>query len=99
MPCVCQKARRNGKGTMGQSVQLRTLIGRDASMLLGSFTAYFAHGLLVVGAPESVDPHNDWDPALQDIHAVSDSIFVGVVDAAGGPLSVTCLEDSNVNTD
>jgi hypothetical protein len=67
-------------------------------MLLGAFTAYLGHGLLVVGAPESTDPHDGWDPATENIHAVSDSIFVGVKDADSGFVTVTCIEGLVVET-
>jgi hypothetical protein len=61
-------------------------------MLLGALTARFTHGLMIVAAPESTDPHDDWDPASEPAHAGPDSIYVGVLSAASGLVSVECFE-------
>ncbi len=68
-------------------------------MLLGSFSAGFSHGLLVVSAPESANAHNGWDAAAEGVHAGPDSIYVGVMDTASGLVSVACVEDADVNTE
>ncbi|GAB2810447.1 hypothetical protein GCM10027176_13840 [Actinoallomurus bryophytorum] len=68
-------------------------------MHLGAFTARFSHGLLVIAAPESVDPHEDWDAAAVSIHAGPDSVYVGVRETASGLVMVSCVEASEVTTD
>lgn len=67
-------------------------------MLIGSFVARFSYGLLVIAAPESMDPHGDWDPAEQRIHAGPDSIYVGVRDTAAGLVKVVCTEGEGGET-
>ncbi|MBQ1065561.1 hypothetical protein [Micromonospora chalcea] len=57
-------------------------------MLLGAITARFAHGLLIIAAPESSDPHDDWDPVSEPFHAGLDSVYVGVLSAPSGLVSV-----------
>jgi len=68
-------------------------------MLLGSFSARFSHGLMVVSAPESADTHDSWDAAAEVVHAGPDSIYIGVMDAASGLVSVRCIEGPDVDTD
>jgi hypothetical protein len=68
-------------------------------MLLGEFKAAFTHGLLVIAAPESVDAHEEWDPARSLVHAREDSIYCGVADAATGLVHVTCVEEATIETD
>lgn len=65
-------------------------------MLLGSFVAGFQHGLLIIAAPESVDTHDTWDPSVESVHAGPDSLYCGVRPAAGGLVSVTCIEDDEI---
>jgi hypothetical protein len=67
-------------------------------MLLGAFTARFNFGLLVIAAPESRDPHIEWDPARTSVHAGKDSIYLGVRQTASGLVSVTCVEDHDEET-
>ncbi|MFL6077090.1 MAG: hypothetical protein ACJ73S_27160 [Mycobacteriales bacterium] len=62
-------------------------------MLLGAFTIRLGYGLLVVSAPESTDPHDDWDAATQPVHAGPDSLYIGVQQAATGPVTVRCLAE------
>lgn len=61
-------------------------------MLLDSFRAGFAHGLLIVSAPDSLDDHDDWDPGESPVHAGPDSLYIGVQQDATGLVSVECLE-------
>jgi hypothetical protein len=68
-------------------------------VLLGGFTAPFAHGLLVVAAPESADPHDGWDVAEHHIHAGRDSLYCGVRQAASGLVTVSCVEAEAVQTE
>lgn len=68
-------------------------------MLLGEFKVAFAHGLLVIAAPESTDAHEKWDPNYALLHVGGDSIYCGVADAATGLVRVTCVEASTVETD
>ena len=62
------------------------------AMLAGSFQARFSFGLMVVAAPESTDPHDDWDPRAEIVHAGPDSLYIGVRDTASGLVTVTCFE-------
>ncbi|WIX77230.1 hypothetical protein QRX50_38425 [Amycolatopsis carbonis] len=59
----------------------------------GSAVARFAFGLLVIAAPDSQDDHAGWDAATEAVHAGNDSLYVGVRDAASGPVGVTCVEE------
>jgi hypothetical protein len=52
-------------------------------------TARFAHGLLIIAAPESSDPHDGWDPVTEPVHGGPDSIYVGVLSAPSG---LACVE-------
>jgi hypothetical protein len=62
-------------------------------VLVGAVETGFSHGLLIVAAPESVDAHNDWDPATELVHAGPDSLYIGVLDAAGGLVRVECYDE------
>jgi hypothetical protein len=64
----------------------------ENDMLLGSFAARMPYGLLVIASPESTDPHVGWDAATESVHAVGDSIFVGVQQAASGLVKVDCYQ-------
>jgi hypothetical protein len=65
---------------------------REGRVLLGSLKARFPFGLLVIAAPESEDPHSDWDAATQPVHARPDSLYVGVQQAASGLVSIECFK-------
>ena len=65
-------------------------------MLLSSVEASFPYGLLVVAAPESTDPHNDWDASTETVHARPDSLYIGVRQAASGLVKVRCFEDEEL---
>jgi hypothetical protein len=68
-------------------------------VLLGQFKASFAHGLLVIAAPESTDSHDGWDTATKPFHAGPDSIYCSVQPEASGLVDVSCHEgndDSNI---
>lgn len=64
--------------------------------LYGAAIARFAHGLLVISSPDSVDAHSDWDPSVEPIHAGPDSIYVSVQQAVSGPVAVTCVVGPHV---
>lgn len=68
-------------------------------MLLRMFKAGFAHGLLIMAAPESTDSHDDWDAATEVVHAGPDSIYCGVMDQASGLVEVSCCEDEEPDPD
>src|ERR1700709_489672 len=64
-------------------------------MLLGGVTGRFAHGLLIVAAPESRDHHADWDPRASSVHAGPDSLYISVQQEASGAVTVTCIEEED----
>lgn len=68
-------------------------------MLLGAITARFAHGLLILAAPGSSDPHDDWDPVNEPVHAGSDSIYIGVLSAPSGLVGVECFDGEDYPSD
>jgi len=68
-------------------------------VLLGGITTGFAHGLLIVAAPESTDTHESWDPKTQVAHGGPDSIYLGVRDAAMGLVHVECRNDQDRQVD
>jgi len=57
----------------------------------GAVSSRFAHGLLIVSAPESRDAHEDWDPAVDVVHATPDSLYVAVQQAATASVWVACV--------
>ncbi len=57
----------------------------------GGGLARFAHGLLVVASSDSVDSHDSWDPGQESVHAGTDSLYVSVVPAATGYVTVICI--------
>jgi hypothetical protein len=63
-------------------------------MLIGALTAGFAHGLMVIAAPESKDSHDDWEPSRQPVHAGPDSMYIGVQSSASGLVSIECHDAS-----
>lgn len=68
-------------------------------MLVCSVETSFPYGLMVVAAPESTDPHDDWDAATEVVHARPDSLYVGVRQAASGLVKVKCFEDEAPQSD
>lgn len=60
--------------------------------LYGACVARFTFGLVVVSAPASTDAHSDWDPSVQPLHAGPDSLYVSIRPAAGGLVSIACVE-------
>jgi hypothetical protein len=81
-----------GQTFMAGTALLSVITGRWTCMLLGGVTGRFAHGLLIVAAPESRDPHEDWDPRASTVHAGPDSLYISVQQEATGPVTVTCIE-------
>ena len=65
---------------------------REVTMLVSSVETSFPYGLMVVAAPESTDPHDDWDAATETVHARPDSLYIGVRQAASGLVKVRCFE-------
>jgi hypothetical protein len=65
-------------------------------VILGSITASFAHGLLIIAAPESTDAHDSWDAATQAVHGGRDSIYVSVRQSASGLVQVECREGDGI---
>lgn len=61
-------------------------------MLFAACTVRFAHGLVVVASPGSVDVHEDWDAATDVVHGGPDSLYVAVRQAASGPATVRCVQ-------
>jgi hypothetical protein len=59
--------------------------------LLASVSWRFAHGLLVVESSDSADPHGGWSPAVDPVHAGEDSLYVAVLPAASGFVTLTCV--------
>jgi hypothetical protein len=68
-----------------------SLLASESSRFLGGCLASFPHGLLVAAAPESVDTHAGWDPSSTLVHAGSDSLYIGVQQAASGLVGVACI--------
>ncbi|WP_432854090.1 hypothetical protein ACQPXB_19370 [Amycolatopsis sp. CA-161197] len=59
----------------------------------GSAVARFAFGLLVIAAPDGQDDHDGWNAATEIVHAGRDFLYVGVRQAASGPVWVICVEE------
>lgn len=64
---------------------------------LGFVSSRFPHGLLVVSDPGSRDSHDDWDPAREAVHAGPDSLYVSVLQAASGLVSVIVAERGEID--
>lgn len=62
--------------------------------LLGSFTAFFDHGLLLIEDLESSAAHEGWDSATEYVHFDADSLYVAVQSVVDGPVSVTVYRNS-----
>jgi hypothetical protein len=67
----------------------------EAFVLRGGITTSFAHGLVIVAAPESTDTHESWEPRTAVAHGGPDSIYLGVRDAAMGLVQVECRDDED----
>jgi hypothetical protein len=68
-------------------------------VILGSITASFAHGLLIIAAPESVDAHHSWDAATEAVHGGPDSIYASVQQAATGLVTIECRNGGDFESD
>jgi hypothetical protein len=62
--------------------------------LLGSFVAFFDHGLLMIEDSESSAAHAGWDAATQYVHFDQDSLYVAVQSVVDGAVTVTAYRDS-----
>lgn len=45
-----------------------------------------------------MDSHDDWDPAVEIVHAGTDSLYIGVQDAAMGMIMVIVAERGSVSS-
>jgi len=61
--------------------------------LLGTFTAFFDHGLLMVEDLESNAAHEGWDAATEFIHHDRDSLYIAVQSVVDGAVSVGVYRD------
>jgi hypothetical protein len=67
--------------------------------LVGSFTAYFDHGLLLIEESGSVAAHEGWDAATEYTHFDNDSLYVAVQSVVDGPVAVTVYRNSAPETE
>ncbi|GAA3817400.1 MULTISPECIES: hypothetical protein [Amycolatopsis] len=56
--------------------------------LIGSLTAYFDHGLLLIEDSESSADHRGWDASIDYVHFDTDSLYVAVQSVVDGPVEV-----------
>lgn len=56
--------------------------------LIGRATFFVHHGLIMIEDPESAFHHDDWDPALEDVSAGPDSVYLSVQPAVDGPVEI-----------
>jgi hypothetical protein len=68
-------------------------------VLLAAITARFAHGLVILAAPDSNDAHENWDPATEPVHGGPDSVYVSVVSAPSGLATIECFDGTDFPQD
>jgi len=71
----------------------------EVTMLVSAFETSFPYGLMVVVAPESTDPHEDWDASTETVHARPDSLYISVRQASSGLVKVKCFEGEELRPD
>ncbi|MFD7655510.1 hypothetical protein ACFV4N_16185 [Actinosynnema sp. NPDC059797] len=76
---------------------IRSEIGIFES-IVGAVVGRCPYGLLVVADRDSVDSHGDWDPAVEIVHAGTDSLYIGVQDAAMGMIMVIVAEGGSMSS-
>lgn len=60
----------------------------ESDNLIGCFTAFFDHGLLLVEDADTTAVHDGWDAATQPVHFDTDSLYLAVSPAVEGPVAV-----------
>lgn len=60
----------------------------DSDNLIGCFTAFFDHGLLLIEDADTSAAHEGWDAATQPVHFDVDSLYLAVSPAVDGPVTV-----------
>lgn len=72
---------------------------RQSAVLLGSFTTFFDHGLLMIEEFESTSVHDGWDAATEYAHFDGDSLYLAVQSVVDGPVAVAAYRDGAPNSE
>ena len=65
----------------------------DTENLIGCFTAFLVHGLLLIEDAGTTAAHEGWDAATQHVHFDMDSLYLAVSPAVDGPVAVCVYRD------
>lgn len=72
---------------------IEDILSSNVGNLIGCFTAFFDHGLLIVEDSETTATHEGWDAATQYVHFDTDSLYLAVSPSVDGPVTVCVYRD------